>query len=127
MVKGTEDQAFPETEINMDLVKNFQEEIYSEIEDKFKKHEEFKKNVTECKIDNNGNDDEDDVETRTHYVELNPNLLAKNYRSSFNMIIPSNNDVTHLWISIVSLTVFKYRLSRIKCILQISTEIDVYL
>ena len=127
MVKGTEDQAFPETEINMDLVKNFQEEIYSEIEDKFKKHEEFKKNVTECKIDNNGNDDEDDVETRTHYVELNPNLLAKNYRSSFNMIIPSNNDVTHLWISIVSFTVFKYRLSRIKCILQISTEIDVYL
>ena len=82
MVKGTEDQAFPETEINMDLVKNFQEEIYSEIEDKFKKHED--------------DDDEDDVETRTHYVELNPNLLAKNYRSSFNMIIPSNNDVTHL-------------------------------
>ena len=94
MVKGTEDQAFPETEINMDLVKNFQEEIYSEIEDKFKKHEEFKKNVTECR-DNNDGDDED-VEARTHYVELNPNLLAKNYRSSFNMIIPSNNDVTHL-------------------------------
>ena len=110
-MKGTEDQAFPETEINMDLVKNFQEEIYSEIEDKFKKHEEFKKNVTECKIDNNDNDDEDDdVETRTHYVELNPNLLAKNYRSSFNMIIPSNNDVTHLWIFIVRFTVFKYRL-----------------
>ena len=104
MVKGTEDQAFPETEINMDLVKNFQEEIYSEIEDTFKKHEEFKKNVTECKIDKN-DDDDDDVGTRTHYVELNPNLLAKNYRSSFNMIIPSNNDVTHLWNSIVSCTV----------------------
>ena len=86
---------------NKDLVMNFEEEVYNELENKLKeKHEMNEKIITDA-IVAAANEEEDDEEKNPdeeaiHFVELNPNNLEKKFRSSFHTIIaPESNNVTY--------------------------------
>ena len=86
---------------NKDLVMNFEEEVYNELENKLKeKHEMNEKIITDA-IVAAANEEEDDEENNPdeeaiHFVELNPNNLEKKFRSSFHTIIaPESNNVTY--------------------------------
>ena len=86
---------------NKDLVMNFEEEVYNELENKLKeKHEMNEKIITDA-IVAAANEDVDDEkipdEEAIHFVELNPNNFEKNFRSSFDILIApeSNQNVTY--------------------------------
>ena len=88
---------------NKDLVMNFEEEVYNELENKLKeKHEMNEKIITDA-IVAAANEDVDDYDEKIpddeaiHFVELNPNNFEKNFRSSFDILIApeSNQNVTY--------------------------------
>ena len=87
-------QFFENENKRIDLVTTFEEEIYDELENKFKKQNNEKNEIIAA--NSNLKKTENSENQATHYVELNPQNLDSVFRSSFNcLIFPENNDVTH--------------------------------
>ena len=86
---------------NKDLVMNFEEEVYNELENKLKEKHDINEKIITDAIVAAANEDVDDEkipdEEAIHFVELNPNNFEKNFRSSFDILIApeSNQNVTY--------------------------------
>ena len=95
LVKSIANEEFFENDNKrIDLVTTFEEEIYDELENKFKKQNDEKNEIIAA--NSNLKKTENSENQATHYVELNPQNLDSIFRSSFNcLIFPENNDVTH--------------------------------